>query len=71
MLTRKFITENRDEVIRRVGKKHFNDASEYIDKVIALDVDRRNTQKELDGKLAEMNQLSKSIGALMQAGKKE
>ena len=71
MLTLKFITENRDEVVRRLGKKHFKPAAEMIDRVITLDTDRRSTQKELDAKQAQMNQLSKSIGALMQAGKKD
>ena len=71
MLTLKFITENRDETVRRLGKKHFQPAAEMIDRVIELDTDRRSTQKELDAKQAQMNRLSKSIGALMQAGKKD
>lgn len=71
MLTLKFITENRDEVVRRLGKKHFADATETVDKVIQLDAVRRASQKELDATLAQMNQISKSIGALMQAGKKD
>ena len=41
-----------------------------IDQVIADDADRRAAQKELDAKLAQINQLSKSIGGLMQQGKK-
>ncbi len=71
MLTLKFITENRDEVVRRLSKKHFAAAAETVDKVIELDEIRRSTQKELDATLAQMNQMSKSIGALMQAGKKD
>ena len=70
MLTLKQITSNRDEVVRRLAKKHFTRAAELIDQVIALDADRRSTQKELDSKLASVNQLSKSIGVLMQTGKK-
>lgn len=70
MLTLKQITSNRDEVVRRLAKKHFARAAELIDQVIALDADRRSTQKELDSKLAAVNQLSKSIGVLMQTGKK-
>ena len=34
MLTLKMITENRDEVVRRLGKKHFAPAAEMIDRVI-------------------------------------
>lgn len=71
MLTLKFITENRDDVIRRLNKKHFADADKMIDQVIALDTDRRATQKELDATLAQINQVSKTVGALMQAGKRE
>lgn len=70
MLTLKTITENRDEVIRRLGKKHFAPAAEMIDKVIELDALRRTTQKELDNILSQMNQMSKSIGTLMKEGKK-
>ena len=71
MLTLKFITENRDEVIRRLEKKHFPNAADVIAQVITLDIQRRATQRELDDMLAQMNQLSKSIGALMQSGKRE
>ena len=71
MLTLKMITENRDEVVRRLGKKHFAPAAEMIDKVIELDVERRNSQKKNDALLAQINQNSKSIGALMKEGKKE
>ena len=70
MLTLKQIIGNRDEVVRRLGKKHFAPAAEMIDQVIALDSERRAAQKELDAKLAAINQLSKSIGVLMQQGKK-
>ena len=70
MLTLKTITENRDEVIRRLAIKHF-DATEHIDKVIKLDATRRQTQSELDANLAEINSISKHIGALMKEGKKE
>ena len=70
MLLTKFITENKEEVIRRLAKKHF-DGKEIIEKIIDLDLQRRTTQKELDALLTKANQLSKSIGALMQAGKKE
>jgi len=69
MLTLKTITENRDEVIKRLNVKHFN-APEYIDKVIELDALRRNTQTILDSNLAEINSSSKTIGLLMKEGRK-
>ncbi len=68
MLTLKFITENKDEVIRRLAKKHF-DAKEPIEEAIALNEKRKSTQSVLDANLAELNNLSKSIGALMKEGK--
>ena len=70
MLTLKTITEQRDEVINRLAVKHF-DATENINRIIALDTTRRSAQTELDKNLAEINSLSKQIGALMKAGKKE
>lgn len=70
MLTLKVITENPDEVIRRLAKKHF-DAKEVIAKVIELDKTRRASQSSLDNILAEINTLSKSVGQLMKEGKKE
>lgn len=70
MLTLKVITDNPDEVIRRLARKHFN-ATEIIARVIELDKVRRNSQTELDANLAELNLLSKSIGQLMKEGRKE
>ncbi len=70
MLTLKTIIEQRDEVISRLAVKHF-DATAIIDKVIHLDSVRRRSQVELDANLAEINSLSKQIGAMMREGKKE
>lgn len=70
MLTLKGILENRDEVVRRLGKKHFAAAAEMIDKVIDTDKVRRATQRELDDVLSQINQKSKTIGGLMKEGKK-
>ena len=66
----KLITEQYDRVIAGLNKKHFNNAKEAIDAVIAKDQERRATQKELDENLAKSNQLAKSIGALRKEGKK-
>ena len=70
MLTLKVITEDTDGVIRQLAKKHY-DAKEIINQVIATDKKRKNAQTQLDANLAELNQLSKSIGQLMKEGKKE
>lgn len=70
MLTLKVITDNPEEVIRRLAKKHF-DAKEIIGKVIESDKVRRSSQTTLDANLAELNRVSKSIGMLMKEGRKE
>ena len=70
MLTLNYIKENTEEVIRRLAKKHF-DARESVEKILELDKERRAAQAEVDKNLAEVNALSKSIGALMKEGKKE
>ena len=70
MLTLKVITEAPEEIIRCLAKKHF-DARASIDKVVELDKIRRSTQAALDNNLSGLNALSRSIGSLMKAGKKE
>lgn len=69
MLTLKTISENPQEVIKKLAKKHF-DATEIINQVIDTDRVRKQTQTALDNNLAEQNKLSKQIGALMKEGKK-
>ena len=71
MLTIKQITDNTEEVIRGLEKKHFKDAKATIEQVLAFNDKRRSTQNQLDKNLAEVNSLSKSIGQLMKEGKKE
>mgnify|MGYP002853512479 CR=1 FL=1 len=71
MLTIKQITEDTEKVIKGLEKKHFANAKETIEQVIALNNKRRNTQTVLDGNLAEANKLSKSIGMLMKQGNQE
>ncbi len=69
MLTLKIITENKEEVIRRLEKKYF-DARGIIDQIIELDKTRRESQHQLDANLSELNTISKKIGQLMKEGKK-
>ena len=63
MLTLKYITDNTDEVIVRLAKKHFDGAT-IIAQVVELDALRKATQTQLDNQSAEMNNLSKEIGML-------
>ena len=71
MLTIKQITDDTEKIIKGLEKKHFNNAKETIEKVLATNDKRRNTQTVLDNNLAEANKLSRSIGMLMKEGKKE
>ena len=68
MLTLKYITENTDEVIARLAKKHF-DGKSIIAQVIELDNARKAAQVQADNASAELNSLSKEIGNLMKQGK--
>ncbi len=70
MLTLKVITENPEEVINKLAKKHF-DAKEIISKVIETDKKRKNAQQQLDSNLSEINTMSRSIGQWMKEGKGE
>ena len=68
MLTLKYITENTEEVIIRLAKKHF-DGKAIIAQVIELDNARKSAQVQADNASAELNSLSKEIGNLMKQGK--
>ena len=68
MLTLKYITENTQEVIARLAKKHF-DGTAIITQVIELDNARKTAQAQADTAAAELNLLSKEIGSLMKEGK--
>ncbi len=70
MLTLKYISENREQVISALQKKNFKELG-LIDDVLKLNEERKQTQQATDILSAEMNQLSKSIGKLFQEGKVE
>lgn len=67
MLTLNLIREKRDFVIERLKIKNF-DAAPLVDRVLELDLRRRETQKESDALLAEQNKISKEIGMLIKSG---
>jgi seryl-tRNA synthetase len=71
MLTLKQIYDNKAAIIAGLEKKHFAAAAETIEQVIALDAERKAAQQKKDAASAEMNKISKSIGALMAQGKRE
>ncbi len=70
MLTLNQIREDRDFIIERLKIKNFN-ASEIIANIIVLDTRRREIQTKTDALQNEMNLISKEIGSLMKAGKKD
>ncbi len=70
MLELNFLRENRAEAEARLAKRNI-DAKALLDRAHELDELRRSTQTELDGKQAELNTLSRSVGELMKAGKKD
>lgn len=68
MLTLKYITENTDDVIQRLAKKHF-DGTAIIAEILDLDGLRKTAQVQVDNASAELNNLSKEIGMLFKQGK--
>ncbi len=71
MLTLKQIYDDKAKVIAGLQKKHFAGAVEAIDEVLRLDGERKSAQQAKDAAAAQMNQISKSIGALMAQGKRD
>ena len=70
MLTLAIIREKKEEVIQRLKVKNFH-AEEIINRILALDKNRRSLQYLQDSKQSELNAISKLIGSLFQEGKKE
>jgi seryl-tRNA synthetase len=69
MLNIKLLRENPLFVAERLAVKNF-DAKEIIQKILDLDVKRRNSQTEADSVLAEQNSISREVGKLMKEGNK-
>ena len=70
MLELNYLREHREEAEHRLLKRNI-DAKALLDRAVELDGSRRAAQQELDARLAELNGLSRTIGELMKAGKKE
>ncbi len=68
MLTINLIREKRDFVIERLKVKNF-ESHDIIDKILAVDSEKRETQTRTDLLQSEMNKISKEIGVLMKEGK--
>lgn len=69
MLTINLIREKRDFVIERLKVKNF-DAQIVVDRILSLDITRREAQTRSDMLQAELNRISREIGQMMKEGKK-
>ncbi|MFO7874514.1 MAG: serine--tRNA ligase [Bacteroidales bacterium] len=64
------IRDNSREVVERLKIKHI-DAGELVERILELDIQRRQMQKQLDDALANSKAKAKKIGELFKAGKKD
>ena len=71
MLTINHFTDDKEATVKGLEKKHFPNAAATVEKVIALNNNRKSIQTQLDDCLAQQNALSKNIGQLMHEGKKD
>jgi seryl-tRNA synthetase len=71
MLQIGFIRENKEEVIKRLGIKHFANPEQVIRQVIETDDKRRAGQAALENLQAESNATAKKIGELFKSGNKD
>ncbi len=68
MLELNFIRENPQLVIDRLALKNFK-AGEAVNRILEIDINRRETQKLLDDNLAESNNIAREVGILFKSGK--
>jgi seryl-tRNA synthetase len=71
MLEINYIQENKASVIAKLQKRYLNNAADLIENILSLNKQRKETQLALDTVLAHVNQLSKQIEQLLQAGGKQ
>ena len=70
MLVVQQIIANKDHYVSALTKRNF-DAAPVLEKIIALDEERRATQAKLDNTLADSNKFSKEIGMLFKNGEQQ
>ena len=71
MLTLKLITEQTQQVINGLEKKHFPGAKDAIEQVIGLNNKRKEAQQQLDKTKQEAKLMAAQIGQLMKQGQRE
>ena len=70
MLQLQVLRQNPQTVKDKLGVKNFSEP-QLVDKIIALDDERKKLQLEFDNNQAKVNSTSKEIGALMAKGQKD
>ncbi len=70
MLQVHFLRENKERVTEGLTKRNFKENA-LVDQAIEADDKRKSLQFDLDQQLADMNRISREIGALMKSGDKE
>ncbi len=70
MLQVHFLRENKELVTEGLTKRNFKEIA-LVDQAIEADDKRKSLQFDLDQQLADMNRISREIGALMKSGDKE
>lgn len=70
MLTLKMLRDDPEFVVKKLAVKNF-DARAIVEKVLALDENRRKLQAESDGLLAQQKVKAGEIGKLMKEGRKD
>ncbi len=71
MLLLSTIREERECLLEGLAKRNFNNAAATLDKIVALDDERKSSKTQLDQLLSEQKSLSKEIGGLFKSGKAE
>ncbi|MDD2411324.1 MAG: serine--tRNA ligase [Bacteroidales bacterium] len=70
MLQINLLRQQPDFVINRLKIKNF-DATDLVSKILEIDTNRRNVQRQADDAQAELNKLAKEIGQLFKEGNAE
>lgn len=65
------IRDQFDKNIEGLKKRGFKDSESLLNEILTIDDNRKKTQQSLDEVLTVSNQMAKTIGQLMKAGKKE
>lgn len=70
MLTLHTLRNDRDSLIKAFKSRNL-DVTETVDRILAIDLDRRQTQKALDDLKQSQNAASREIGELFKSGQRE